>query len=156
MSEKIIHIYYATMTGNAEDLAKNAEKRVQAAGYAPKLLDLSDVSPSCIKENATALFIVSTWGDGEPPEDAEDFYAKLENCSDNMESLNYSILGLGDSSYPDFNEFARCLDKELLRCHAQPFLERVEADFDFEDTYDEWIDKVLESLPTVVKQTSPV
>jgi len=141
-----VSIYYATMTGTAEELARDAERRIRAAGWIPQLHNLSEASPASLRESQRAVFIVSTWGDGEPPDDAVDFYEELQESKEKLSHLNYALLGLGDSSYPEFNRFARDLDAELRRLDARPYVPRVEADADYDDTYDHWIDLVLEAL----------
>lgn len=139
-------IYYATMTGNAEELARDAETCIRRTRWLPLLHNLSEASPQSIQETSHAVFIVSTWGDGEPPEDAVDFFDELEAFNGRLDCLNYAILGLGDSSYPDFNAFARNLDQRLKELGANRFCERIEADFDFDDSYSLWMSYVLEKL----------
>lgn len=141
-----LFIYYATMTGNAEELAINAESRTRAAGWIPQLHNLSEASPQSITEAKRALFIVSTWGDGEPPDDAAPFFEELQDSSVNLSHLDFAILGLGDESYPDFNQFAKDLEQELKRLGANAFHPRIDADAYFDETYEFWIAEVLEAL----------
>lgn len=141
-----VAIYYATMTGNAEELARDAEATVRANGWTPLLHNLSEASPSSIKETRYALFIVSTWGEGEPPDDAAEFFEELENSDEILESLHYAMLGLGDSSYPDFNAFARNLNARLTEMGACKICDLIEADYDFEDSYALWMANVLQEF----------
>jgi len=136
-------IYYATMTGNAESLARRAHERALNEGWLAQLRNLSEVKPSDLAEDAVALFIVSTWGDGEPPADATDFYYDLEKAVLALGGLRYAILGLGDRDYQDFNAFARNLDERLAALGAQAVHPRVEADLYFEETYAEWEERVF-------------
>jgi len=96
----------------------------------------------------TALFIVSTWGDGEPPDDAAEFWYKLESAELDLTGLNYAVLGLGDKDYADFNGFARQLDERLTKLGATQLTIRADADLDFEDTFVEWSERVLTVLAT--------
>lgn len=140
-------IYYGTMTGNAESLARRAETRAQNDGWLPKLENLSEVRPSDLAGDTLALFIVSTWGDGEPPADACDFYYDLEkDDAPALGGLRYAILGLGDKDYQDFNAFARKLDERLAALGAERIHQRIEADLDFEDTYAEWESRIFPLL----------
>ncbi len=141
-----IAIYFATVTGNAEELAGDACSRCREAGLTPMLHNLADMTPESLKQTKYALFIVSTWGDGEPPDDAADFFDELQDSDENLAELKYSVMGLGDQSYPDFNAFARNLDKELQTRSAKTFHDRVEADIDYDDTYEQWINPVVEKL----------
>jgi len=139
-------IYYATMTGNAESLARNAETRANAEGWLPRLQNLSEVKPADLAGDRLALFIVSTWGDGEPPADAADFWYDLLKATPALAGLRYAVLGLGDRDYSDFNAFARQLDERLAALGAQRLHERIEADLQFEDTYVEWESRVFPLL----------
>jgi sulfite reductase (NADPH) flavoprotein alpha-component len=137
-------IYYATVTGNAESLAQRAYDRALNEGWSARLLNLSEVKPADLAASPLALFVVSTWGDGEPPADACDFYYDLEKISaPALPSLRFAILGLGDKDYADFNAFARKLDDRLTSLGARPLHERVEADLNFDDTYVEWEHRVF-------------
>lgn len=146
-------LYYGTVTGNAESLAQRAETRANAEGWLPRLQNLSEVKPADLAQDQLALFIVSTWGDGEPPADASDFWYDLEKAALNLSGLRYAILGLGDRDYQDFNAFARKLDERLAVLGAQRLHERIEADLQFEDTYTEWESRVF---PLLVPVPSPV
>ncbi|HEU5080094.1 MAG TPA: flavodoxin family protein [Opitutaceae bacterium] len=106
-------IYYATMTGNAESLARRASARALSQGWQTTLLNLAEVEPADLLEGRLALFIVSTWGDGEPPDEAFDFWYDLGKANLDLGALRYAVLGLGDSDYADFNAFARNLDERL-------------------------------------------
>ena len=140
-------IYYATMTGNAEELARRAEARAAAVGWIPQLLNLSEVRPADLGENTRAIFLVSTWGDGEPPADADDFFRDLQQAAaPALPQLRYAVLGLGDRDYAAFNAFARQLDERLASLGAQRLHPRIEADVDFDDTYEEWETHVFTQL----------
>ncbi len=141
-----LHICFGTMTGNAETLATEAHERAQTDGWSSRLLNLMDVAPGDLTDWRLALFVVSTWGDGEPPDDAADFWYALESADLDLSGLTYSVLGLGDKDYDDFNGFARCLDERLAALGATRLIDRVEADLDFEDTYAEWVNRVFPQL----------
>lgn len=131
-------LYFATVTGNAESLAQRAETRALAEGWQVRLKNLADVRPAELAADALALFVVSTWGDGEPPADASDFWYDLEKAAINLGGMRFAVLGLGDRDYQDFNAFARKLDERLAALGAQRLQDRAEADLQFEETYAEW------------------
>jgi sulfite reductase (NADPH) flavoprotein alpha-component len=149
-------IYYATMTGNAEMLARRAEERATADGWTVNLVNLADAKPDDLAANAPlALFIASTWGDGEPPSDAESFYGDLTEASVDLSALRHAVFGLGDRDYQFYNAFARNLDERLAALGSKTLLDRVEADLDFEDTYKEWENRVFATLADVRQNASP-
>ncbi|MGH8019954.1 MAG: flavodoxin domain-containing protein [Opitutaceae bacterium] len=133
-----IHIYYATETGNAESLARRAAERAVREGWQALLESLSEARPADLAGPRLALFIVSTWGDGDPPIEAEDFWNDLTRAAIDLSGLRYAVFGLGDRGYADFNGLARNLDERLTGLGAVGLHERVEADVDFDDVYSEW------------------
>jgi sulfite reductase (NADPH) flavoprotein alpha-component len=139
--------FYATETGNAETLARQAQERTVSAGHvASSVANISSLKPADLASLPLAVFIVSTWGDGEPPSDGCDFFYALEKAQLDLSGLRYAVLGLGDRDYSDFCGFARKLDERLAALGAKPLLERAEADLDYEDTYNDWVDRVLPLL----------
>lgn len=146
-------IYFATETGNAESLARQAHERAIANGWTHATVgNISRLKPADLVSHALVLFVVSTWGDGEPPSDATDFHYDLEKAELDLSGLRYAVLGLGDRDYSDFNGFARKLDERLAALGATPVLARVEADLDYEDTYVAWADAVF----PLIAETSAV
>jgi sulfite reductase (NADPH) flavoprotein alpha-component len=145
------------MTGNSETLAMSATNHALNEGWNATLRNLSECTPNDLggsgdgsgAENAEryALFVVSTWGDGEPPDDALPFFNELESDSaPNLAGLRYAVLGLGDSSYEQYNACARKLDERLAVLGGQRVHERIEADLDYEDTFNEWVRRVFPLL----------
>ncbi len=145
-------IYYGTMTGNAESLARRAYERALNTAWAARLQNLSEVRPTEL--DGPTLFIVSTWGDGEPPADATDFWYDLEKAALDLTGLRYAVLGLGDRDYPEFNAFARNLDERLNALGARRIHDRIEADIDYEGTYEEWEARVFPLLATDLNPAS--
>ncbi len=141
-----LHIFFATVTGNAESLALKAETRAKNAGRPVSSKNLSDITPETLTTPTLALFVVSTWGDGEPPADACDFWYALEQAPLSLPNLRYAVFGLGDRDYSEFNAVARKLDERLTALGAQRLLPRVEADTAFDDAYEAWENEVFATL----------
>ncbi|MDR2513466.1 MAG: flavodoxin-like domain-containing protein [Puniceicoccales bacterium] len=142
MSKKIA-IYYGTMTGNSEGLANSTFDKIKAEGGDVSLHNLVDVAPEELATNApNAIFVVSTWGDGEPPADAEGFFEKLSTNNVDLSALKHAVFGLGDSNYEQFNKFAIALDERLIALGSKPIKKVTTADVDFENTYPSWESEV--------------
>ncbi len=149
MSKNLV-IYYGTMTGNSEMLAHRAQDAATAAGRHVQVANLADTTPAdLVAGPQTALFVVSTWGDGEPPPDAENFFAALTAGATDLSRLRFAVFGLGDSAYDQFNVFAKQLESRLLELGAQAFLPHEEADCDFEKAYVAWEPNFLAALAGV-------
>lgn len=146
MSKKIA-IYYGTMTGNAESLAQSTHEKVKAEGWDATLHNLADVKPDDLPKNAAnAIFVVSTWGDGEPPADAEDFFAELSASSVDLANMRHAVFGLGDSNYEQFNAFAKNLNTRLVELGSEAVADVASADVVFEQDYADWEPTVLAIL----------
>ena len=146
---KKLNVYFATMMGTAEGLASSLVEAATDQGLNVELCDFSEESVETLKEVEYAVFIASTWGDGDPPEDCEDLWEKLQNTTEDFSNMKYSVFGLGDTSYSEFNAFARLLDQRLFELDATRILPRVEADVDYEDDFEEWQLKLLEFVKSV-------
>lgn len=139
-----LHIHFATTTGNAEVLANRAFARARLEGFDATLTNLSGESPADLTGDGLAIFIVSSFGDGDPPDDAEPFWLDLMRPSaPRLPNLRYALFGLGDRSHNDFNGFARKLDERLTALGAHRLATRHEADTDYEDDYPGWADKIF-------------
>ncbi len=146
----MLNVCFATMTGNAESLANRAHDRAVASGLESTLVNLANTKPADLAGWKQALFVVSTWGDGEPPADATDFWSDLARLTPDLSGLRYAVLGLGDRDYADYNAFARHLDERLVALGATRLLDRAEADLDFEDTYVAWETEIVPAVTAAV------
>ncbi|MEM9017112.1 MAG: flavodoxin domain-containing protein [Verrucomicrobiota bacterium] len=143
----MITIAFATETGTAEGLALDTKERFDDLGVPNQVVDLSEMKTEELQTMETFLAIVSTWGDGDPPSDSEDFFEELRDLeSMNLPSLRFAVLALGDTSYDLFCQFGKDLEEQLARHGAEKMLERVDCDIDYEDPFDKWLDQVASIL----------
>jgi len=143
----MIHIVFATETGTAEDLAHRTQSYLRRAGFAASLTNLAKLKPEALREMETCLGIASTWGAGDPPYDAEPFFKALKKSAPmSLGQLRFSVLALGDESYPDFCQCGKDLDAELERHGAARLFRRIDCDVDYEDPFEEWVRGVMGAL----------
>ena len=121
-------IGFATQSGFAEQLAWQTAGQLQAAGLPVKVQRLADVTEQDLRQSQNALFVVSTFGDGEAPDSALGFERKLLGSPLALENLNYAVLGLGDRQYQHFCGFARRLQGWLAERGGTRLFEGVEVD----------------------------
>lgn len=139
------HIFYATETGNSRRIAEGLASRCAAAGLSTTVRDLREVRPKALKTVENALFVVATHGVGEAPEGSELFFEFwLSDKASHIDSLQFSVLALGDSSYVDFCEMGRRFDARLRELGATAITERVDCDLDFEKSAEVWTEEILE------------
>jgi sulfite reductase (NADPH) flavoprotein alpha-component len=129
-------VIYATQTGNSEELAQYLD---------PSAVSMADIDLEDIV-NETCLFILSTWGEGEPPDDGERFFEELSSSSIDLSQTRYSICGLGDESYDIFCGFAKDVDKLLSRHGAQRITDNVYCNVEYDDDFKEWANRVTNTL----------
>jgi sulfite reductase (NADPH) flavoprotein alpha-component len=140
-------ILYATESGNSEALAGKAKQDAAKRGFAVKILDMADASADQLKNAGTILAIISTWGDGEPPQRSAPFYRALmgENAP-SLEGVKFAVLALGDSSYAQFCETGRLVDERFAALGGSRAATRVDLDLDYEAPAKTWLNETLELL----------
>jgi sulfite reductase (NADPH) flavoprotein alpha-component len=142
-----VTILWGSQTGNAEGLGKKLAKLLSSKGHAPTLKSMADVSLADLSEIAHLLIITSTYGDGEPPDNAAEFHAALQAAdAPSLASLQYSVFALGDSNYPEFCKCGRDFDQRLAGLGAKRLTEIVECDVEFDDTFKTWSSQVTTAL----------
>lgn len=147
VSGKPVTIIWGSQTGSSEGLGKKLAKSLTKIGHSTTLKDMAEVSPADLTEVSHLCVVTSTYGDGEPPDNAAGLYASLlEDSAPSLDSLSYSVLALGDSSYPDFCKFGHDLDQRLAALGATRFAEIIECDVDFDDGFATWSEQITSVL----------
>ncbi|MGE9289686.1 MAG: flavodoxin domain-containing protein [Puniceicoccales bacterium] len=142
-----IKIIFGTMTGNAEELANDLSDKISEAGLSAEVADAAEYNVTDLKNERKVAIVISTWGEGDPPDDAEDFCFDLyDGKAGELPNMEFSVCSLGDSSYDDFCGCGRKVEEALTKAGAKKILDRVDLDVDFEDGYEEWAVKLVEVL----------
>ena len=146
-----VTILWGSQTGNSEGLGKKLSKALAAKGHKPTLRNMADVSPEDLSASEHLLIITSTYGDGEPPDNAAALHSALHAAdAPALSSVNYSVLALGDSSYPDFCKCGHDFDQRLSSLGAQRLAPIVECDVDYDKPFASWISQVEQALGSLV------
>lgn len=119
---------FASQSGFAEQLAWQSAGQLQAAGIPVRVEPFSRLDEASLRQAQRALFVVSTFGDGEAPDSARGFERRLLAGSLVLGHLSYAVLALGDRQYQQFCGFARRVDDWLGRQGARSLFEAVEVD----------------------------
>jgi sulfite reductase (NADPH) flavoprotein alpha-component len=131
-------IIYGTETGNAKKVASGLLASFKKKKINARSVDIFGFDPLKLEKEELALFIVSTQGEGEFPLNAQAFYEKLTAKQYKLDKLSYAVFGLGDSSYPLFNQAAVLLDEALTKQGAKSVLPLVKADVSYKDEVLQW------------------
>ncbi|MBO9663215.1 sulfite reductase flavoprotein subunit alpha [Dokdonella sp.] len=121
-------VAYASQTGYAEQLARQTVDSLRAAGVAVRLSSLGQLDAAALARASSALFVVSTTGEGNAPDGVATFVRDVLDQPLELPALRYGVLALGDREYRNFCAFGRRLDAWLRGCGAQPLFDRVEVD----------------------------
>ncbi|MGS7252087.1 PepSY domain-containing protein [Pseudomonas anuradhapurensis] len=121
-------IGFASQSGLAEQLAWQSAGQLQAAGLAVQVRALAELGESDLRQARRALFVVSTFGDGQAPDSARVFERKVLGQPWALNNLSYALLALGDRQYPHFCGFARRLQAWLGERGASSAFSPVEVD----------------------------
>lgn len=146
---KELTVLYGSQTGNAHALAKKAGKTLEGNGYQVIVSSMSDFKTNNLKKVQNLLIIVSTHGEGDPPDNALSFHEYLHGRrAPQLEGLHYSVLSLGDSSYEFFCQTGKEFDSRLEELGGTRLHPRVDCDLDYDEKAAEWLEGILNSLNT--------
>ncbi len=140
-------ILFGTESGNAEALAAQARKAAAKLGFAPKVVDMADFTLAQAAATENLLVVASTWGEGDPPQRAVDFFERLmTDDAPRFDKTRFAVLALGDRAYAQFCEIGRKIDERLAALGGARIADRIECDLDFETPATGWIDATLQHL----------
>lgn len=156
-AEAVITLLHGSQTGNAERLARSFHERLLKAGQPARLEAMASYKFAQIKREQRLLIVVSTHGEGEPPDNALGFYNFLHGSqAPRLDQLRYSVLALGDSSYEHFCKTGRDFDERLAALGAEALVERADCDVDYEAAAETWFEQVCIALnQTAAPEVTP-
>lgn len=140
-------IIYGSQTGNAKGVASAIKAQAEARGLPVTLTSMADYKPKQLKKETHLLVVVSTYGEGEPPESAVDLYEQLKKGKvGKLEGLKFAVLGLGDSSYEFFCQTGKDFDSLLTKAGADRVHELASLDVDYQDAAKAWGEQALNAI----------
>lgn len=92
-------ILVGTMTGTAELVADEVKDALAAEGVAAEVLAMDKLTPAVFERPGPFLICTSTYGQGDVPDNARDFFAALETAKPNLAHIDYGVIALGDHTY---------------------------------------------------------
>ncbi|WGE91168.1 assimilatory sulfite reductase (NADPH) flavoprotein subunit [Actinobacillus genomosp. 1] len=142
-----VAVLSASQTGNAKSVADKLAERLTAEGVNVTRASLKDYKAKNIADEKLVLLVTSTQGEGEAPEEGV-LLLKLLNGkkAPKLDRLQFAVLGLGDSSYPNFCQAGKDFDQRFYDLGATRLFDRVDADLDFQATAEQWINEIVEII----------
>ena len=140
----LINFLYGTQTGNSEILARTASEIASKNDFDTSLNSLEDVSMDKLASMRNAVFIISTYGEGEMPDGAELFWESLSSeVAPKLHDMSFGVIALGDTSYEMFCNAGKLIDFRLEQLGAKRITKRVDCDVDYEEISTNWINSAL-------------
>ncbi|MGB5102553.1 MAG: assimilatory sulfite reductase (NADPH) flavoprotein subunit [Steroidobacteraceae bacterium] len=137
-------IVYGSQTGNGKRIAERLGRAAESAGLTVRVYAAHDYPLKDLAKERLLSVVMSTHGDGDPPDDARGFIGHIAGKrAPRLDNLAYTVLALGDSSYPRFCATGRQVDERLAALGAKRLVERVDCDVDFERLAVTWLDQVV-------------
>jgi sulfite reductase (NADPH) flavoprotein alpha-component len=143
-------VLYASQSGTAEGLARKLAKELKAKGYAASVTSLEAYTPAALAAERYAVFLASTYGEGEAPDAVQPFYEQL--CVEHFQryaDVLYSVFALGDRHYENFCKFGIDLDTKLASLGATRICDRIECDLDTDEPFARWKKVLLARLESI-------
>ena len=150
-------IVYGSQTGNARRIAERLAADAEAAGLQVRLLRADAYPVRELKSERFLYLVLSTQGDGDPSDDARDLHDFiLGPRAPKLDHLQYTVLALGDSSYPLFCAVGRKFDERLAELGARRLADRGDADLDIDTIATPWRERALTAAKDALKPLATV
>jgi len=149
-------ILFGSQTGTSEAIAKKAAKAAAKRGFAATVTDMRTFEVGKLPAAKNILLVTSTYGDGEPPDNAKALHAALTSGKvPSLTDLRFSVCALGDTNYTHFCKCGREFDALLEKCGATRATARVDCDLDYDAAFASWLDAALGALSTGTGASAP-
>lgn len=144
-------ILYGSQTGHGREIAARLEAAATRRGIAAERVSMADYPPTRLKRERWLAIVVSTHGEGDPPDDALELHRFVSGRRlPDLATLNYTVLALGDSSYENFCQTGRDFDQRLAGAGARRLAPLVECDLDFDAPATAWSARVLDEAEALI------
>ncbi|XP_030848141.1 NADPH--cytochrome P450 reductase [Strongylocentrotus purpuratus] len=147
-SSRNVVVFYGSQTGTGEEFSVRLAKEAQRYGLKgmvadPEENEMEDLSQLADIENSLAIFCVATYGEGDPTDNAQEFYDWLQDGNGDLSGVKYTVFGLGNKTYEHYNAMGKYLDKRLEELGGERIFELGLGDDDqnIEEDFVTWKDR---------------
>lgn len=154
LQPSVLKILYGTHSGNSAEVARQVEVLAVKQGLTVEVENMKDYKLRNLKNEKFLIIVISTYGKGVPPVDAEEFYAFVNSRKiSGLQNLSYGVIALGDSSYKLFCKTGIDIDRRLAELGANRIQDVVKCDTDYESDANEWALQAINSIAPQFKST---
>ncbi len=140
-----LHILWGSQSGNAQNLAHVIGDSL-SEDFETSIHDMGELDPEEIHNIKILVLVTSTYGDGEPPDNASEWMSFIKFAEElDLSHLQYAVIGLGDTYYPHFCQAGKDFDEYLSKRGGHAMLNRLDCDLYYEEQYPDWV-KELKSV----------
>lgn len=127
-SGKSIVIFFGSQTGTGEEFAQRLSKTARLYGLKalvvdPEEVDVEEIPKIADIPNSLAVFIMATYGEGDPTDNAQELYDRLQQGGWDLNGLSYAVFGLGNKTYEHYNQVGKYMDKRLEELNGKRLIE---------------------------------
>lgn len=149
-------IVYGSHTGNGRRVSESLATQLHSLGIHARLMRAGEYPLRELAQERRLFVVMSTHGDGDPPDDARAFCDHLfGRRAPKLPTLEFAVLALGDSSYPRYCEIGRRIDDRLAKLGATRLYDRADCDLDFEAPAAAWSGRAVELLQQLRPAAAP-
>lgn len=150
-AKRKLTVLYGTESGNSEKLAGVIAKSAEKHDFKVTIASMGDAKPAALAKAENLLVVVSTWGEGDPPDAAVSYYETfMGDTMPKLAGIKYSVCGLGDTSYEHFCKMGKDFDARLASLGAERVHPRADCDVDYQATFEAWLAAALKAFPGAV------
>lgn len=150
-----VSVLSASQTGNARRVAEQLLLKLEAAGVNATLTAAADYKAKQLAGEDIVLLVTSTQGEGELPEEAVPLFKLLTGKkAPDLGGVSFAVLGLGDSSYPDFCQAGKDFDAALAKLGGTRLAELGVCDLDYQAAAEAWIARTAEVVAQLAAASS--
>ncbi|MGG1633430.1 assimilatory sulfite reductase (NADPH) flavoprotein subunit [Paenibacillus sp. FSL K6-3182] len=142
-----VTVLFGSQTGNCQRVATSLSRKLEEQGLQVTLAPMNKFKTNNLKKVENLFLVVSTHGEGEPPDNAKSFHEFLySKRAPQLENVSFSVLSLGDTSYEFFCQTGKDFDQRLEELGAKRIVPRVDCDLDYDEAVAGWSAEVISSL----------
>jgi sulfite reductase (NADPH) flavoprotein alpha-component len=144
---RALTVLYGSHSGHSAGIARQLASLARARGFPVELHDMADFPRGNLRRVTTLAVVVSTHGEGQPPESAAPFFEHLQGPrAPQLPECGFAVLALGDKTYPRFCQAGADADERLAALGATRLLPRTELDVDYQDGAEAWLEELLSQV----------